>query len=295
MKKKTRIQLQREQLEQDKSSSGPTNVHDINQTTPHSKSQLQAQYLNNNQISLVQRQALAQQLSQQHGNQYVQRLIQRSADNDAENEDTQTAQFDVTQSPQYQKYLATASDINSALDLGLNIADLANAAVMETASMAKFSGLVGMAGIGFMIYSFVSELSSAMDAGKRIGGITGASYTLLCIAHGQEIPAPPEYFDAKGRAGWHQATTSLKTQIANQFNMGGDKATDLLYYFFHMSRKDPFNELNRIYQVFVEKELKQYGFQFGGLTELIFGVPGAESNSPSYYIAKDRVLTWPKP
>lgn len=278
-KKKTHLRTHKPQPSSKSSSSSGTSIAN------NAPARIQASMISNPRVPLEKRQQLAVQYSQHYGNQNLQRAIQR--EEDGPDPDAPVL------NPEFMGFLG---DLQSTLDLGFGLADLVigETALMGTTGATIAGGLIGIAGAGFMVYSFVQALSNAMNAGNKLAAVMGSSYSVMSIIHGQDTPEPPDYFKNKQVLAWYGADDKMRDKMKKIISEGGKPMIGLLNYLYFISKQDPSSNLNSIFQTLVDQNLKEFGFTFGGVFEGL-GWEGIESNPPVYHIAKQLTLSWPNP
>ncbi len=156
---------------------------------------------------------------------------------------------------------------------GLHIGELA---IHSLETLADWATLAE--GLALFVESMIAVLE-AMEAGRKWGGVMGASYAIVAIAHGQEPPPPGKWMAEDAREGWDRQASQVKNAMREALTKN---PKIFLASLARIKKMDPNQALDQVYLYLCEEQLQQ--------TFLFFKIGGG-----LYRRATEVRLKWPGP
>jgi len=185
--------------------------------------------------------------------------------------------------------LSTASNLETVLGTGIDVASLFGAefgaattatgysALGTMGAMAAIAGPV-MFGVGAML-----SWADALSADEQVTAVASGAYTTMHIARGEEVPPPPpteEYDFSENSAAWNDAAEKVRDKFRQMAQNGGEDARNLVNAMTALNRGQAHIKLNQIYQKSVDEQL----------TASFFGLPAGSRKAEA---ARSIFLFWP--
>jgi hypothetical protein len=156
---------------------------------------------------------------------------------------------------------------------GLHIGELALHSLEALAGWATLAE-----GLALFAESMIAVLE-AMEAGRKWGGVMGASYAIVAIAHGQEPPPPGRWMAEDAKEGWDAQASKVKNAMKDALMKNPQV---FLASMARIKKMDPNQALDQVYLYLCEEQLQE--------TFLFFPIRGG-----LYRRATEVRLIWPGP
>jgi hypothetical protein len=188
----------------------------------------------------------------------------------------ETAEKSASEEIEEGKGMEFASSICQSLGVATASLHIQELAVHSLETLAEWATLAE--GLALFVESMIAVLE-AMEAGRKWGGVMGASYAIVAIAHGQEPPPPGKWMAEDAREGWDAQASKVKNAMKDALQKN---PRAFLASMARIKKMDPNQALDQVYLYLCEEQLQQ--------TFLFFKIGGV-----LYRRATEVRLIWPGP